>query len=218
MKLTSKLVTGSDAAKANRAAHEEALRVVQEAAEAAAAGGGAKSRERHVARGKMLPRERVSPGQWGWVRLDWSAPNGVIAAVPAAFNLVPGHFTPDPHLVGDYLYVASLNDQVLQVGTFHDPLEQGPHGDDEPRPPLAVDAGETHLSLPERFTTAAALATARVDLYQLGPVGYDAPITVARMRSAAGRTGAGRPWSAMRRRTAAARSTAKSPNARVSSS
>ena len=37
MKLTSKLVTGSDAAKANRAAHEEALRVVQEAAEAARA-------------------------------------------------------------------------------------------------------------------------------------------------------------------------------------
>jgi hypothetical protein len=154
----------------------------------------------------MLPRERVSPGQWGWVRLDWTsisggddyvslpfprclqdlhfeglcrAPNGpLIAAVPAAFNLVPGHFTPSPHLVGDYLYVASLNDQVLQVGTFHDPLELIPHADDEFYDPLAVSAGQTHLSLPERFTTAAALATARVDLYQLGPVGYDAPITV----------------------------------------
>jgi 3-methylcrotonyl-CoA carboxylase beta subunit len=36
------------------------LRFVEEAAALAAAGGGARARERHVARGKMLPRERVA--------------------------------------------------------------------------------------------------------------------------------------------------------------
>ncbi|MCL3882775.1 carboxyl transferase domain-containing protein [Marivita sp. GX14005] len=60
MKLHSQAVPCSEAFKANRAAHEEALRVVREAAEQAAAGGGERARERHVARGKMLPRERVA--------------------------------------------------------------------------------------------------------------------------------------------------------------
>ena len=60
MKLKSSFLAGSDEARANRAAHLEALAVVREAAEMAAAGGGARSRERHVSRGKMLPRERVA--------------------------------------------------------------------------------------------------------------------------------------------------------------
>ena len=60
MKLTSAFIAGSDDAKANRAAHLAALAVVSEAASLAAAGGGEKSRDRHVSRGKMLPRERVA--------------------------------------------------------------------------------------------------------------------------------------------------------------
>ncbi|WP_305038460.1 carboxyl transferase domain-containing protein [Hasllibacter sp. MH4015] len=60
MRLKSSFLAGSDEARANREAHLEALRVVREAAEMAAAGGGARSRERHVSRGKMLPRERVA--------------------------------------------------------------------------------------------------------------------------------------------------------------
>ncbi len=60
MRLKSSFVAGSEEAKANRAANEEALRIVSEAADLAAAGGGARSRERHVSRGKMLPRERVA--------------------------------------------------------------------------------------------------------------------------------------------------------------
>ncbi|SEQ27789.1 3-methylcrotonyl-CoA carboxylase beta subunit [Loktanella sp. DSM 29012] len=43
-----------------RQAHEEALALVAQAAAAAAAGGGTRSRERHVSRGKMLPRDRVA--------------------------------------------------------------------------------------------------------------------------------------------------------------
>ena len=60
MKLTSKVITGSEDFAANRAAHLEALSVVREAAAAAALGGGEKSRARHLSRGKMLPRERVA--------------------------------------------------------------------------------------------------------------------------------------------------------------
>ncbi len=50
----------SDAFKANARAMDEALARVRAAAEAAAAGGGEAARERHVARGKILPRERVA--------------------------------------------------------------------------------------------------------------------------------------------------------------
>ncbi len=50
----------SDGFAANRAAHEAAMALVHEAAARAAAGGGATARERHVGRGKILPRERVA--------------------------------------------------------------------------------------------------------------------------------------------------------------
>src|SRR6056297_399311 len=60
MKLQSKAIPASEEFKANREGHLEALRVVEEAAAQAAAGGGEAARERHVSRGKMLPRERVA--------------------------------------------------------------------------------------------------------------------------------------------------------------
>lgn len=50
---------GSDAYKANEAAHLAALAEVSAAAQAAMAGGGAAERARHAARGKMPARERV---------------------------------------------------------------------------------------------------------------------------------------------------------------
>ena len=59
-KLETRFLPASDEAKANRAAHLEALRLVEEVAALAAAGGGDRARERHLSRGKMLPRERVA--------------------------------------------------------------------------------------------------------------------------------------------------------------
>ena len=47
-------------AKDNESLHLAALETVRRAADAAMAGGGEKARERHVARGKLLPRERVA--------------------------------------------------------------------------------------------------------------------------------------------------------------
>ncbi|WP_306005977.1 carboxyl transferase domain-containing protein [Aquicoccus porphyridii] len=60
MKLQSQAIPSSEAFQTNRDGHLEALRVVREAAELAAAGGGEKARARHVSRGKMPPRERVA--------------------------------------------------------------------------------------------------------------------------------------------------------------
>lgn len=60
MKLTSQALPSSDAFKANQAAHLDALAPIRVAADAAALGGGQRSRDRHVSRGKMLPRDRVA--------------------------------------------------------------------------------------------------------------------------------------------------------------
>ena len=58
--LRSSVSVASETFRQNSAAHAEALEVVASAAGQAADGGGEKSRERHVGRGKMLPRERVA--------------------------------------------------------------------------------------------------------------------------------------------------------------
>jgi 3-methylcrotonyl-CoA carboxylase beta subunit len=58
--IRSTLSTRGAAYEANRQAMLDAIAVVGEAARLAAEGGGAKARERHVARGKLLPRDRVA--------------------------------------------------------------------------------------------------------------------------------------------------------------
>jgi len=60
MKLESRIAPSSEAFQANRAAHEAAMAAVHEAAARAIGGGGDAARERHVARGKILPRERIA--------------------------------------------------------------------------------------------------------------------------------------------------------------
>src|SRR6056297_1710276 len=60
MRLTSSALPSSEGFRANHDAHLEALREVEAAARAAAAGGGERARERHLSRGKMLPRDRVA--------------------------------------------------------------------------------------------------------------------------------------------------------------
>ena len=60
MKLTSALSPRSDDYRANEAAQLDQLAHVQEAAQAALAGGGEKNRQRHRERGKILPRERIA--------------------------------------------------------------------------------------------------------------------------------------------------------------
>jgi 3-methylcrotonyl-CoA carboxylase beta subunit len=57
--LRSKAQPGSDDFKANLAAHGELLTDLREQLERVAAGGGERARDRHVSRGKLLPRDRV---------------------------------------------------------------------------------------------------------------------------------------------------------------
>ena len=59
MRLTSQISPNSETFAANRAAHETAMAPVAASAAAALAGGGEGARDRHVGRGKILPRERV---------------------------------------------------------------------------------------------------------------------------------------------------------------
>jgi 3-methylcrotonyl-CoA carboxylase beta subunit len=58
--LRSHISPSSDVFKANRAAMAEAIAMIEEAVRLAAAGGGENARERHVGRGKLLPRDRVA--------------------------------------------------------------------------------------------------------------------------------------------------------------
>ncbi|MFY0682516.1 MAG: methylcrotonoyl-CoA carboxylase [Thalassovita sp.] len=59
MKLSSKALPSSETFKSNTKAHLGALEVVRDVAEAARVGGGERARERHMSRGKMLPRRRI---------------------------------------------------------------------------------------------------------------------------------------------------------------
>ena len=58
--LKSKVSTGSPEFKSNSQAMRDAIAVVESAVETALQGGGEEARERHLSRGKILPRERVS--------------------------------------------------------------------------------------------------------------------------------------------------------------
>ena len=60
VKLKSIISSDSTEAQQRIAAHAAALALVAEAARMAAEGGGERARERHLSRGKMLPRERVA--------------------------------------------------------------------------------------------------------------------------------------------------------------
>ncbi len=60
MKLKSQAIVTSEQFRQNRQGHLEALEVVRKVAEQAAIGGGEAARERHLSRGKMLPRNRVA--------------------------------------------------------------------------------------------------------------------------------------------------------------
>ena len=80
MKIISKLQKNSTVKNNFKLGHEQALDNVKAAVIYAAAGGGKEARERHLKKGKMLPRERVSN------LLDSGSPFLEIGAT-AAFNM-----------------------------------------------------------------------------------------------------------------------------------
>ena len=117
MKLKSQFIAGSEQAKANRSAHLDALNLVREAAEAAAQGGGQKSRDRHLSRGKMLPRDRVAglldPGA-PFLEIGATAAHGLYDGAAPCAGVIAG--------VGQVMgrpVMVVCNDATVKGGTYY---------------------------------------------------------------------------------------------------
>ena len=83
----------SDVFAANKAAHARAMELVQQAAQIAMDGGGEVARQRHAARGKMLPRERISrlldPGS-PFLEIGLFAANGLYDGEAPCAGIIAG--------------------------------------------------------------------------------------------------------------------------------
>ena len=117
MKLISQALPSSEAFKANQAAHLEALETVREAAEAAALGGGEKSRARHESRGKMLPRERVAnlldPGS-PFLEVGATAAHGLYGGAAPCAGVIAGIGR-----VHGLEVMVVCNDATVKGGTYY---------------------------------------------------------------------------------------------------
>ncbi|MCG6903208.1 MAG: methylcrotonoyl-CoA carboxylase [Rhodobacter sp.] len=117
MKLRSNHLPGSEQARTNRAAHLEALQQVADAAALAAAGGGDKARDRHVSRGKMLPRDRVAglldPGS-AFLEIGATAAHGLYGGAAPAAGVIAGI----GRVMGRDVMVV-CNDATVKGGTYY---------------------------------------------------------------------------------------------------
>ncbi len=116
MKLTSKALPSSKDFKSNTAAHLETLATIRAAADLAIQGGNEKSRARHLSRGKMLPRDRVSnlldPGS-SFLEVGTTAAHGMYdGAAPGA-----GVITGIGQVHGQDVMVI-CNDATVKGGTY----------------------------------------------------------------------------------------------------
>ncbi|MGX0902132.1 3-methylcrotonyl-CoA carboxylase beta subunit [Roseovarius sp. MBR-79] len=117
MRLKSSALPSSEAFATNRAAHLAALREIEVAAASAAEGGGERARERHVSRGKMLPRDRVAglldPGS-PFLEVGATAAHGLYdGAVPCA-----GVIAGVGRVMGRDVMVV-CNDATVKGGTYY---------------------------------------------------------------------------------------------------
>jgi 3-methylcrotonyl-CoA carboxylase beta subunit len=91
--LKSSILTNSEIFKTNRTAHEAAIKTVEDAVGIAMAGGGDAARTRHLARGKLLPRDRVmrliDPGS-AFLEIGLTAAHGVYDAPVPSAGLITG--------------------------------------------------------------------------------------------------------------------------------
>jgi 3-methylcrotonyl-CoA carboxylase beta subunit len=102
---------------ANVAAHEAAMADVRAAADAAMNGGGEKARQRHTARGKLLPRERVArlldPGS-PFLEVGLFAAHGMHDGDCPSAGLVAGSGT----VMGRQVMIL-CNDATVKGGTYY---------------------------------------------------------------------------------------------------
>ena len=108
---------GSDEFKANVAANEAVIADVLSALERVARGGGDKARERHVARGKLLPRERVdrllNPGA-PFLELSPLAAHGLYGDEAPGAGIITG-----VGRVAAREVVVVANDATVKGGTYY---------------------------------------------------------------------------------------------------
>ncbi|MCV2869775.1 methylcrotonoyl-CoA carboxylase [Defluviimonas sp. WL0002] len=117
MRLTSSVLPTSETFKANRAAHESMLATVSEAAALAAAGGGEKSLARHVARGKMPPRERVAnllDAGSPFLEIGATAAHGMYDGAAPCAGVIAGI----GRVMGQEVMVVA-NDATVKGGTYY---------------------------------------------------------------------------------------------------
>ncbi len=108
---------GSEGFAANMSAHAAALAQIAEAARAATDGGGEKARERHVSRGKMLPRERVAnlldPGA-PFLEVGATAAHGMYDGAAPCAGVIAGIGR-----VANRLCMVVCNDATVKGGTYY---------------------------------------------------------------------------------------------------
>jgi 3-methylcrotonyl-CoA carboxylase beta subunit len=117
MKLNSTALPSSAEFQANTAAHEAALAQIAEAAEHAALGGGEGSRERHLSRGKMLPRERVAnllDAGSAFLEIGATAAHGLYGGAAPCAGVIAGIGT----VMGQEVMVV-CNDATVKGGTYY---------------------------------------------------------------------------------------------------
>ncbi len=117
MKLKSQVIPTSEQFRQNRDAHLAAMEQIAEAAALAAAGGGAKSRERHLSRGKMLPRDRVAnlldPGS-PFLEIGATAAHGMYGGAAPCAGVIAGI----GQVHGQEVMVV-CNDATVKGGTYY---------------------------------------------------------------------------------------------------
>ncbi len=117
MKLGSAAIAASETFQTNRKNHLEALDIITQAAAIAAAGGGARPRERHLSRGKMLPRERVAnlldPGS-AFLEIGATAAHGLYDGAAPCAGLIAGI----GQVHGQDVMVV-CNDATVKGGTYY---------------------------------------------------------------------------------------------------
>ncbi|MDG1424164.1 MAG: carboxyl transferase domain-containing protein, partial [Paracoccaceae bacterium] len=93
MKHKSNVITSSEDFAANRHSQLAALSTVQEAVQMAELGGGEVARERHLSRGKLLPRDRVAhlldPGS-PFLEIGVTAAHGMYEGAAPSAGVIAG--------------------------------------------------------------------------------------------------------------------------------
>ncbi|EYD74875.1 Methylcrotonyl-CoA carboxylase carboxyl transferase subunit [Rubellimicrobium mesophilum DSM 19309] len=117
MRLNTKAQPSSETFKANRTAHLALLELVRQAAESAAQGGGETARQRHVSRGKLLPRDRIgnlldagSP----FLEIGATAAHGMYDGAAPGAGLIAGV----GRIHGIWVMVV-CNDATVKGGTYY---------------------------------------------------------------------------------------------------